>query len=389
MRRLVLGLAALALCGAIVPVATAGAHARAAAAGEDHPPTAGDRSPGARGGAGKLPLVRGHQPRRNAEQRGRADLARRRGRRIHRAEHRGHPRDRRPDPRAGRRHVVHRARRQPDRTRRPDRPPRRLHPADPGQPPDRDRRRPRRLPLGDAGRHRQSGQGRPARFGGGIGAQPGARPAAIALGPDSALWAVETETATLARIALQGTSSNYPLPTSGAIFEGAVNSDIATGPDGNLWLSQEDGPYVGEVIPTSTQPEYVRYEVPVEGRDDADRAGAAGRPLVRGRRRDRLDHLGRQERRRSGLPAGTLRRDDGARPKGRKASSGSPPAKRSAPTLRRRSSSSSTVPSRRPGRRSRCRSNVAAAPPAKVARAPSKSAAGRSPWPADASRSRR
>jgi streptogramin lyase len=93
---------------------------------------------------------------------------------------------------------------------------------------------------------------------------PGARPAAIALGPDSALWAVETETATLARISLQGTSTNYSLPTSGRIFKGAINSDIATGPDGNLWLSQDDGPFVGEVIPTATQPEYVRYEVPVE-----------------------------------------------------------------------------------------------------------------------------
>lgn len=92
----------------------------------------------------------------------------------------------------------------------------------------------------------------------------GARPAAIALGPDGALWAVETETATLARISLQGTSSSYPLPSDGRIFNGAANSDIATGPDGNLWLSQKDGPYIGEVIPTATQPEYIRHEVPVE-----------------------------------------------------------------------------------------------------------------------------
>jgi streptogramin lyase len=92
----------------------------------------------------------------------------------------------------------------------------------------------------------------------------GARPAAIALGPDSALWAVETETANLARISLQGTSTNYPLPTDGAIFKGAINSDIVTGPDGNLWLSQIDGPFIGEVIPTETQPEYIRHEVPVE-----------------------------------------------------------------------------------------------------------------------------
>jgi virginiamycin B lyase len=93
---------------------------------------------------------------------------------------------------------------------------------------------------------------------------PGARPTAIALGPDSAVWAVERESATLARVTLQGGSSSYPLPTDGAIFKGAVDTDIATGPDGNLWLAQEDGPFVGEVIPTQAQPEYIRHEVPVE-----------------------------------------------------------------------------------------------------------------------------
>jgi virginiamycin B lyase len=94
---------------------------------------------------------------------------------------------------------------------------------------------------------------------------PGARPTAIALGPDSALWTVERETATLGRVALQGGTSSFPLPTSGRIFEGAVDSDITTGPDGNLWLAQEDGPFVGKVIPTEAQPEYVRTEVPLEG----------------------------------------------------------------------------------------------------------------------------
>jgi len=92
----------------------------------------------------------------------------------------------------------------------------------------------------------------------------GARPAALALGPDSALWVMETESATLGRVGLDGSTSSFPLPTDGAIFKGTLNSDIVTGPDGNLWLSQEDGPFVGEVIPTQTQPEYVRFEVPEE-----------------------------------------------------------------------------------------------------------------------------
>jgi virginiamycin B lyase len=101
--------------------------------------------------------------------------------------------------------------------------------------------------------------------------EPGARPTAIALGPDSALWAVERETATLARVALQGGSATYPLPTSGAIFAGAINTDVVTGPDGNLWLSQEgSGPFVAEVIPTATQPEYVRREVPTEEEEEEE-----------------------------------------------------------------------------------------------------------------------
>ncbi len=93
---------------------------------------------------------------------------------------------------------------------------------------------------------------------------PGARPAAIALGSDSALWAVETESATLGRVGFEGGSSSFPLPTDGAIFAGALNSDIVAGPDGHLWLSQEDGPYVAKAVPTSTQPGYVRFEVPEE-----------------------------------------------------------------------------------------------------------------------------
>jgi streptogramin lyase len=91
---------------------------------------------------------------------------------------------------------------------------------------------------------------------------PGSRPGALALGADTALWAIETETATLTRISLQLTSANFPLPSNGAFFKGAINADIVAGPDGDLWLAQSDGPYVGEVIPTETQPEYIRYSLP-------------------------------------------------------------------------------------------------------------------------------
>ena len=89
----------------------------------------------------------------------------------------------------------------------------------------------------------------------------GARPTRIALGADTALWAIEAESSRLLRSSLGGQTSSFPLPTDGAVFQGAVDSDIAAGPDGNLWLSQSDGPWVAQVKPSGT-PEYIRYPVP-------------------------------------------------------------------------------------------------------------------------------
>jgi virginiamycin B lyase len=92
----------------------------------------------------------------------------------------------------------------------------------------------------------------------------GARPTTLAFGSDSALWAIEAESGTLLRSSLGGATSTIPLPSNGAIFDGAVNSDIVTGKDGSLWLSQIDGPWIGEVGLGAGSPEYVRYPVPVE-----------------------------------------------------------------------------------------------------------------------------
>jgi virginiamycin B lyase len=58
----------------------------------------------------------------------------------------------------------------------------------------------------------------------------GARPAALALGPDSALWVVETESATLGRVGLDGSASSFPLPTDGAIFKGRSTPTSSPGP---------------------------------------------------------------------------------------------------------------------------------------------------------------
>jgi virginiamycin B lyase len=90
----------------------------------------------------------------------------------------------------------------------------------------------------------------------------GTRPTRLAFGSDSALWGIEAESAVMVRGSLAGATAKYPLPTNGGIFRGAINSDIVAGHDGDLWLSQEDGPYVGRVKPEGGgSPEYTRFPV--------------------------------------------------------------------------------------------------------------------------------
>lgn len=90
----------------------------------------------------------------------------------------------------------------------------------------------------------------------------GTRPTKLAFGSDSALWGIEAGSAVMVRGSLAGATAKYPLPINGAIFRGAINSDIVAGHDGDLWLSQEDGPYVGRVAPEDGgSPEYTRFPV--------------------------------------------------------------------------------------------------------------------------------
>jgi hypothetical protein len=54
------------------------------------------------------------------------------------------------------------------------------------------------------------------------------------------------------------------LETGEASFAGTVNSDIAAGDDGNIWVSQRDRPTVGKLVPDSdgNGVNYTRYKVP-------------------------------------------------------------------------------------------------------------------------------
>jgi virginiamycin B lyase len=47
----------------------------------------------------------------------------------------------------------------------------------------------------------------------------------------------------IGRIAMDGTVAEFPLPTTcGA-------GDIAAGPDGNLWFTEEGGNRIGRIVP--------------------------------------------------------------------------------------------------------------------------------------------
>jgi virginiamycin B lyase len=92
----------------------------------------------------------------------------------------------------------------------------------------------------------------------------GSRPGAITYGPESALWAIEGGSVGLTQISTAGVAGDYPLPTSGEKYAGAINSDITAFGE-ELWVAQSDGPYVGQVDFASGTPHYSRHRVPVKG----------------------------------------------------------------------------------------------------------------------------
>jgi len=80
---------------------------------------------------------------------------------------------------------------------------------------------------------------------------PGAFPIGIVEGPDGALWFTEGRGDKIGRLALDGTITEYPLPTCGA-FAG----DIAVGADGAIWFTEQVGDKVGRVTPSGEVTEF-------------------------------------------------------------------------------------------------------------------------------------
>jgi virginiamycin B lyase len=88
---------------------------------------------------------------------------------------------------------------------------------------------------------------------------PGWRPTQLALGGDSALWIIGADSSELVRKPPTGRSISFPIPKFAA---GAQPSDIVAGPEGSLWMSQSDGPYVSRL---ETEPvEYTRLKLPLD-----------------------------------------------------------------------------------------------------------------------------
>ena len=76
-------------------------------------------------------------------------------------------------------------------------------------------------------------------------------PIGIVEGSDGALWFTEGRGDKIGRLALDGTITEYPIPTRGA-FAG----DIARGPDGNVWFTEQVGDKIGRVTPSGEVTEF-------------------------------------------------------------------------------------------------------------------------------------
>jgi streptogramin lyase len=85
----------------------------------------------------------------------------------------------------------------------------------------------------------------------------------IVLGSDNNLWAIEAGTGRVIRESLRGAYAPVALETGEEAFAGTINSDIAAGDDGNIWVSQLDRPTVGKLVPDEDGEgvNYTRYKV--------------------------------------------------------------------------------------------------------------------------------
>jgi streptogramin lyase len=93
--------------------------------------------------------------------------------------------------------------------------------------------------------------------------RPGTALTHVVLGSDNALWSLAAGSGAVVRTNLQGGFAYVPLESGDpARFAGTVNSDIASGDDGSIWVSQRDRATVGKIVSTPGNADYTRYSVP-------------------------------------------------------------------------------------------------------------------------------
>ena len=93
----------------------------------------------------------------------------------------------------------------------------------------------------------------------------GAFPTDIVSGPDGALWITEAHGDRIARVTTTGDVTEYPIPTAGAFA-----SDITVGSDGALWFTESSGDKIGRITTKGEVTEYP-VETPPPARGDRDR----------------------------------------------------------------------------------------------------------------------
>jgi virginiamycin B lyase len=87
---------------------------------------------------------------------------------------------------------------------------------------------------------------------------PGGRPTGIAVRADGTVWITEPGRDGLAIVTTTGTSS-FRIP-----FASAAPNAIVPGPEGNVWFTEENGPWLGRITSAAlTKADYERLEMPM------------------------------------------------------------------------------------------------------------------------------
>lgn len=98
---------------------------------------------------------------------------------------------------------------------------------------------------GSLGRIKANGEGSSVQL------PAGSEPKGLVVGPDGAIWVAERGAGAIARVAGDGTVSQYPL-----LHSDSQPAAITVGSDGNLYFTEEGAPRIGQITPSGTITEF-------------------------------------------------------------------------------------------------------------------------------------